>query len=338
LETAHPLTTHASTETLYERRTIGRIAAAVWAAIALYGALATVGPLRFTEMNLSETRLIVISATAIAVLMFALPWTRLPKVVVNVLLITMAGYITALAHASGAVHDELTMLVTFAIAIAVCVLPVRTGVAEVTLIALLLAGGLFLLGRGDAGVQALRTSLLLSGLVVLCGLVLVLRSAIAAREIAVGHRIFAEDLLGLRAFRKRLDREIAAGARDGNPVAVVLLEVTGSLGRGELRGDAVIGTLGRATLERIRLEDSAAHLGGLLFAVITPKTTAADAAHVAHKLEEVARDVLQSLGHDSTNFHVTSGWAGHSKDADTGPELLEAARHSLERATDPLHA
>src|SRR5436190_1519063 len=194
---------------------------------AFSGALATVGPLRFAEMDLSETKLVALSATVMAAITVVLPWPRLPRAAVNVLLIAMAGYITALAHASGAVHDAPTMSVTFVVALAICFLPVRTSVAEVVLIALLLAGGLYLLGTQEAYVQALRTLLLLSGLVVLCGLVLILRSTIAAREAAAGRRIFNEDLLDERATRKRLDLELAATARDGGRLSLVLIEVTG---------------------------------------------------------------------------------------------------------------
>jgi GGDEF domain-containing protein len=338
LNTANPLTRHAPPQTLSERQAIGRIAAVIWAAIAAFGALATVGSLQFTEMNLLETRLVVVSATVIAAVTFVMPWARLHKVFVNVLLITMAGYIAALAHASGAAHDEVTMLVTFAIALAVCFLPVRTSVAQVTLIAVLLAGGLFLLGTHDTGVQALRTSLLLSGLVVLCGLVLVLRSAIAEREAAVGHRIFDEDLLDLRAFRKRLGRELTTAGRNGRPVALVLLEIKGSLDPAESRGNRLSAAIGPSILERIRLEDSAGRLGGLLFGVIAPKCTTTDASHIAHKLENVVGEVLESLGHDRGAFAVATGWASHPQDAETASELLEAAREGLEPATVALPA
>jgi GGDEF domain-containing protein len=336
--TTQPLTKHAPPQTLHERQAIGRVAAVIWAAIALFGALATLGPVRFAEMDVTETRLVVISATVIAAVTFALPWARLPKVFVNVLLIAMAGYITALAHASGAVHNELTMLVTFGVALAVCFLPVRTGVAQVALIALLLAGGLFVLGQGNAGVQALRTSLLLSGLVVLCGLVLVLRSAIAEREATVGHRIFDEDVLDLRAFRKRLDKEVTAAARNARPLAIVLIEVTGGLGRAESRNDRLVGAVGRAILEQIRLADSAGHLGGVLFAVIAPATTAAEAAHVARKLEGLVGETVWSLGHDPAGFEVATGWADNPHGAGSASELLQAAREGLEAATVRVHA
>ena len=54
------------------------------------------------------------------------------------------------------------MLVTFGIALAACFLPVRTSVAQVSMIAVLLAAGLVLLDKEDAGIEALRTTLLLA--------------------------------------------------------------------------------------------------------------------------------------------------------------------------------
>ena len=324
---------HAPPEAIYQRHAIGRIAALVWAAIAFFGALATIGPVRFAQMDVSEARLVVFSATVIAAITFVLPWSRLPRVFLNVLLIAMAGYITALAHASGAVKDPLTMIVTFSVAMAVCFLPVRTGVAQVGLIAVLLASGLYLLGGQDTDVQALRTSLLLSGLVVLCGLVMVLRSTIAEREAATGRRIFNEDLLDARATRKRLDRELAAAARERSRLSVVLIEVSGSSDPDELDREELAGELGRAILERIRLTDRAGRLGGLLFVVIAPERpdrTATDAAALARELEQVIVDRLEALGLDRSRFDLAIGWADNAGGGTTGAEILTAARDRLQ--------
>jgi hypothetical protein len=329
----HPPTPHAPPEAIYQRHAIGRIAALIWAAIALFGALATIGSVRFTQMDVSETRLVVFSATVIAAITFALPWSRLPRVFVNVLLIAMAGYITALAHASGAVKDPITMVVTFAVAMAVCFLPVRIGVAQVALIAALLAGGLYLLGSQDMNVQALRTSLLLSGLVVLCGLVLILRSTIAEREAAAGRRIFKEDLLNERATRRRLDRELAAATRNRSRISVVLIEVTGPPDPDELDREHLAGELGGAILERIRLTDHAGRLGRLLFAVIAPDRpdrTPTDSAALARELEQVIGERLESLGHDRSRFDFAIGWTDSTSGGTTAAEILAAASDRLQ--------
>jgi hypothetical protein len=329
LESAHPLIPHPPPETLHERQAIGRIAALIWAAIASFGALATIGPMRFAEMDLSETRLVVFSAAVIAGVTFVLPWPRLPRVFLNVLLIGMAGYITALAHACGAVHDASTMTATFAAALAVCLLPIRTGVAQVALIAVLLAGGLYLLGTQEADIQALRTSLLLSGLVVLCGLVLVLRSTIAAREAAIGHRLFGEDHLDAGATRKRIERELTAAARTGAPLLVVLIEV-GLPRDGEVGEHDLAAELGAVILECIGLTDSAGRLGGLLFTVIAPGRSAANAGELAHELEHAITERLMALGHGRERFDVMTGWADNTSGATTAAELLESAREHLQ--------
>ena len=200
-------------ETAFERKAIGRIAAGIWAAIAFFGAIATIEPLRFPNMDVTATRVVVVSATVMAAVTIVLPWARMPKAFVNLLLVAMAGFITALAWATGAVEGPAWTLATFGIALAVCFLPVRTSVAQVVMIAVLLGAGLVLVAKDNAGVDALRASLLLSVLLVLCGLVLILRAAIAQREAHVGHAIFHDGILEAPGFEKLVDREISRAAR-----------------------------------------------------------------------------------------------------------------------------
>jgi GGDEF domain-containing protein len=317
-----------------ERKAVGKIAAGVWAAIAFFGALATVKPLRFPEMDLSTTRVVVLSATVIAVVTLVVPWARAPKAFVNLLLVLMAGYITALAHSSGAVSSNVVLLLTFVVALAVCFLPVRTSVAQVVTIALLLAGGLVLVTRGDAGTHALRTSLLLSVLLVLCGLVLLLRAVIAQREAVVGHPIFDHDILGVEEFDKTLDREVARANRHGRALSLLLIEVAGTheAGRPDADDERVVTAVATALVDRIRVEDSAGHLGGLRFGVIAPETPAEGAATVAENASQVVRAAIESLGYSSTSFDVAHGWAEVPHHASTRSELCAAAQHNLEAA------
>ena len=317
-----------------ERKAIGRIAAGVWAAIAFFGALATVKPLRFPEMDLSTTRVVVLSATIIAALTFMVPWARAPKAFVNLLLVLMAGYIAALAHASGAVSSNGVLLLTFGIALAVCFLPVRTSVAQVVMIAVLLGAGLVLVTRGDPGVHALRTSMLLAVLLVLCGLVLLLRAVIAQREEIVGHPIFDNEILGVTEFEKTLDRELARANRHGRALSLVLIEVTGTheAGRPDADDERVVTAIGNALLERIRVEDSAGHLGGMRFGVLAPETPAEGAATVAENASSVVREATESVGYSSTSFDVATGWAEVPHHATTREELCAAAQHNLEAA------
>jgi diguanylate cyclase (GGDEF)-like protein len=331
VKTRTPQLAPSAPETAFERQAIGKIATVIWTAIAFFGALATVDPLRFPEIDVSATRVVVVSATVIAAVTFALPWTRLPKAFLNVLLVLMAGHITALANASGAVEGAPMTLVTFAIALAVCFLPVRTSAAQVGMIAALLATGLVLIDKDHAGAEALRTAFLLSVLVTLCGLVLVLRAVIAQREAAVGHRIFEEDVLDTRAFGRALQRELSRSARHSRPLAIVMVEASGPTGEGEAT-DRLAAAVGHAILDRIRIEDSAGHVGGLRFGVIVPETPADGAAHVAETLSDVVHETLVSLGSDRSDVQVAVGWADYPHHAETAEELLGVAQHNLEAA------
>jgi diguanylate cyclase (GGDEF)-like protein len=319
----------------FERKAIGRIAAGIWAAIAFFGALATVKPLRFPEIDLSATRVVVLSATLIAAVTLALPWARVPKAFVNLLLVLMAGFITALAYASGAVQDGPMMLVTFVIALAICFLPVRTSVAQVVMIAILLGAGLVLIDKENAGVDALRTSLLLSVLLVLCGLVLLLRAVIAEREAVIGHPIFDDGMLDADGFERMIDRELSRAQRHTRPLSLALLEVSGAHDSGS-RPDAndgrVVAAVTSALLARLRAEDSAGHLGGLRFGVLAPETPAAGAASIAETASEVVRNVIESLGYSPASFDVAVGWADYPHHAESRAELVAAAQHNLEQA------
>jgi GGDEF domain-containing protein len=317
-------------ETAPERQAIGRIAAGIWAAIAFFGALATVRPLRFPEMDVSATRAVVLSATVIAAITFVLPWGRLPRAFVNVLLVLMAGYITALAHVSGVVGSDLMMFVTFGIALAVCFLPVRTSVVEVVIIAVLLGAALILLDKDNAGADALRTSLLLAVLVVLCGLVLILRAVIAEREEAVGPRLFDGGVLEARGFDKMLDRELSRAARHNRPLSIVQFEVSGA--PASKPDHRVLATVSRTILDRLRVEDSAGHLSGLRFALIAPETGAAGAATIAENITEVLRTEVEALGYDRSQFEIAVGWANYPHHADSRPGLLSQAQNNLEAA------
>ena len=334
MDHAFPAPTHPATpaETAVDRQAIGRMAAAIWAAIAFFGALATVEPLRFPDTDVSTMRLVVLSATVMAVVTFVLPWSRLPKAFLNVLLVLMAGYITALAYASGAVQSPFMTFVTFGIALAACFLPVRTSAAEIVMIAVLLAAGLVLLDKENAGVDALRNTLWLSVLVVLCGLVLILRAVIAQRE-ELNKRVYQPGLLDGHGFEHGLDRELSRAGRHARPLAVVLLEVSGQVQQetdDKAERDRVVTAIARSILGRIRAEDSVAHMGGLRFAVLAPETTGEGAATVAEITTDVVRKRLVTLGYESNSFDIAVGWSDYPHRAHSRGELLAVARAYLE--------
>ncbi|PWU20027.1 MAG: hypothetical protein C5B48_12985, partial [Candidatus Rokuibacteriota bacterium] len=188
--------------------------------------------------------------------------------------------------------------------------------------------------KGNAGVHALRTSLLLSVLLVLCGLVLILRAVIAQREAIVGHPIFDHDILGVEDFEKTLDREVARATRHERPLSLLLIEINGTHepGRPDADDQRVVAAVGAALVDRIRVEDSAGHLGGLRFGVIAPETPAEGAATVSENASQVVRDAVESLGYSPTGFDVATGWAGVPQHGSTRGDLCGAAQHNLEAA------
>jgi GGDEF domain-containing protein len=90
--------------------------------------------------------------------------------------------------------------------------------------------------------------------------------------------------------------------------------------------------LARSILGRIRIEDTAAHLGGLRFAVVTPETDAAGAASTAETVADVVRRRLLTLGYEPDCFEIAVGWADFPQRAQSRAALLASATEDLEAA------
>jgi GGDEF domain-containing protein len=319
-----------------DRQAIGLVAAGIWAAIAFFGALATVKPLRFPDTDVSAMRLVVLSAVTIAAITFALPWRRMPKGLLNIVLVLMSLHISALAYASGAVDNHVTLLFTLIVPLAVCFLPVRTSVAQIALIAILLTAGLVMLDKDNAEIEALRATLLFAVLVVLCGLVLILRAVMTERDAQLQRsQAFQAGLLDSSELSRLLDRELSRASRHARPLALVMLDVSGPLAEEQAdrpRTDRLVTMLARSILGRIRVEDAAAHVDQLRFAIIAPETDAAGAASIAETVADVVRRRLVTLGYESSTFEIAVGWADYPHHAQSRAELLEAASADLQAA------
>jgi diguanylate cyclase (GGDEF)-like protein len=333
LSTPHP---SGQIDPRQDRQALGRVAAGIWAAIAFFGALATVEPLRFPDTDVSAMRLVVLSAVTIAAVTFALPWRRMPKGLLNVVLFLMSCHISALAYASGAVDNHVTLLFTLIAPLAACFLPVRTSVAQVSLIAVLLTAGLVMLDKDNAEIAALRATLLFAMLVVLCGLVLILRAVMTEREAHLQRsQAFQAGLLDSRGLSRLIDRELSRAARHARPLALVMLDISGRLAEEQAdgpRSDRLVTMLARSILGRIRAEDGAAHVDRLRFAIVAPETDAAGAASIAETVADVVRRRLVTLGYESATFELAVGWADYPHHAQSRAELLEAASADLQAA------
>jgi GGDEF domain-containing protein len=315
--------------------TIGRITAAVWGAIALGGAIATIGPLKIPGSDTSQMREIAGLAAMLAGVSFVLPWRRLPHVAFSIGLILMSGVIAALVNASGAADSGLTILFTFVVALAASFMPVRASVAQLAVIAALLMGLVLVVGRSDGThIEVLRVTLLLATLIVLCGLVLILRATLDQRALGMrsrGSHRYSSVLLDQPQFDAALDTELSRAGRHERPLAVVVLEVFGSVAeaQGRRRGTAEAAIV-RTIVEGIRIEDSVGKVGDLRFAMLAPETTSAGVATMASKTADIVRHRLHVAGFEPDGFEVAVGWAEFPHRATTRDAIMAAAIGALE--------
>ena len=144
---------------------------------------------------------------------------------------------------------------------------------------------------------------------------------------------YGAGLLNQEQLDAAVEAELSRAARHGRPLSLVMVEVIGTLSQQLEPGQQqrLVTAIARGVLGRIRVEDSAAHLGGLRFGVVTPETTAPGAAAVAGIVADMVRRRLISAGYDGGNFEVAVGWADFPNNATNAAELIAATTSSLER-------
>jgi len=314
---------------------MGRIAAAVWGAIALAGAIATIGPLKIPGSDTTQMRDLAGLAALFAGVSFVLPWSRLPGVAFSVGLVLMSAVIAGLAHASGSADSVLTILFTFVVALGASFMPVRSSVAQLAVIAALLVALVLVVGQSDAGhVPVFKVALLLATLIMLCGLVLLMRATLDQGALGMrgyGNQRYRAILLETPQFEAALDTELSRAGRHERPLSVVLVEVVGSVPETEGRQRrSAFAAIARSIVERIRIEDSVGHLGGMRFALIAPETTSAGVAAMAATVAGAVRHRLVVAGFDPDAFDVATGWAEFPHRATKREGLMTAAVEALE--------
>jgi GGDEF domain-containing protein len=316
-------------------KSMGRAAALVWGAIALAGAIATIGPLEIPGSDTDLMRQIAGGAGFLAGVSFVLPWSRLPRHAFSVGLVLMSAVIAGLAYASGSAHGELTILFTFVVALGASFMPVRSSVAQLGVIAALLVALVLVVGQSDdTHIAVFRVGLLLATLIVLCGLVLIMRATLDHGALGMrgrGSERHRAVILDTAQFDAALDTELSRAARHERPLSVMALEVAGSAAQaeGRRRRDAVA-AVARTIVERIRIEDSVGHPSALRFTLVAPETTSAGAAAMATTLGAAVRHRLVVAGFDSEDLEVAVGWAEFPHRATSREDLMLAAWEAVE--------
>ena len=161
-----------------------------------------------------------------------------------------------------------------------------------------------------------------------------------AQEEKLAHQAMHDGLTGLpnRAlFLNRLSRALGAAAREGEPVAVLFLDlddfkaINDTLGHEA--GDRLLVAFGRRVRDCLRPGDTIARLGGDEFAVLIEEA-AQDAERVASRINEAMQEPLDLDGQDGARVRASVGVVIASQvRADDRPEdLLRAADEAMYRA------
>jgi diguanylate cyclase (GGDEF)-like protein len=99
-------------------------------------------------------------------------------------------------------------------------------------------------------------------------------------------------LLNHRAFYEHLARELAQSARDGQPLAVLLIDADHFKAvndeHGHLAGDEVLKALGQVIVAETRAGDLCARIGGEEFCIALPHATLDEALEVAERVRAAA--------------------------------------------------
>jgi hypothetical protein len=194
---------------------MGRIVAAIWAAIAFFSAVSTIGNLRPPGADIEQMRAIAVAAVVLSGACFLVPWQRVPRAIFNVPLILMTVSIGVLAYAEGSVRTDLTLLFTFVIMFAAYFLSWQASAAQLVLIAAVLAVRLFMLDTSDATRdEAPRLAVTLPALALFAALVALLRARVRERERKLAEReaydyqtgLLSRDEAGGRCLRRRAPR------------------------------------------------------------------------------------------------------------------------------------
>jgi diguanylate cyclase (GGDEF)-like protein len=315
---------------------MGRIGAAIAATIALFGAIASIGPLSSEGVDTAAMRTVVASSAVLAGLILIVPWQRMPRWTFCMPLVLMTLSIGALAEAADTAGSTMLVLLAFVVVLAAYYLPRPFAIGELVLVGAVLATRILGLDEADSRqAEALRVTLLMAALVALFVLVLFLRNAINKREALIKNQDVFDYQTGLLT-RGELDRvlnvELSRAQRHARPLSLVMIELSGPMFADSSPSHAarILTLVARSVLGRIRVEDSAARLDGMRFAIVAPETSESGASAFSEMVSEVVRRRLVTLGYDNDSFSIAYSWAEYPHHGHTREELLKIAAVNLE--------
>jgi len=175
-------------------------------------------------------------------------------------------------------------------------------------------------------------------LVVALPLVIVLQRSLRHAALAAAARTDAKTgLLNAGAWQREAAVEVTRAARTQAPLAVAIADIdhfkTVNNTHGHLAGDAVLAAVSAAMRDLLRDCDLCGRFGGEEFALLLPRTTAAQALEITERIRQgISQLAIPRDGTAAIRVTISIGIAVPSQARRTLDDLLAAADHALYQA------
>ena len=175
-------------------------------------------------------------------------------------------------------------------------------------------------------------------LVVALPLVIVLQRSLRHASLAAAARTDAKTgLLNAGAWQREAAVEVTRAARAQTPLAVAIADIDHFKAvndtHGHLAGDAVLAAVSAAMRDLLRDCDLCGRFGGEEFALLLPRTTAAQALEVTERIRQgISQLAIPRDGTAAIRVTISIGVAVPSQARRTLDDLLAAADHALYQA------
>jgi len=175
-------------------------------------------------------------------------------------------------------------------------------------------------------------------LVVALPLVIVLQRSLRHASLAAAARTDAKTgLLNAGAWQREAAVEVTRAARAQTPLAVAIADIDHFKAvndtHGHLAGDAVLAAVSAAMRDLLRDFDLCGRFGGEEFALLLPRTTAAQALEITERIRQgISQLAIPRDGTAAIRITISIGVAVPSQARHTLDDLLAAADHALYQA------